>query len=204
MVIDQTNKTRIQFLLIACFFELLLGSISLAWIHFRSLEMQGFYFWDSILRGVVLTLPLLFLNALLYYSTIARNKNSPYALFFYDYILPLCRVQNTISALCIGIASGFGEELLFRAAMTSELRLHVPQFVVLLIVNALFAYVHFIGSARKFARLVLFYFLFGLYFSFIVEFYRDIWAAVICHALYNFIVIISIKNIFKSKPIKLA
>lgn len=203
-MIEQTNQTRIRFLLIACFFELLLGSISLAWIHFRGLELQGFYCWDSLLRGLLLTLPLLFLNALLYYSTIARNKDSPYAQFFYEYILPLCRVQNTISALCIGIASGFGEELLFRAAMTLELQLHVPQYIVFIIVNVLFAYVHFIGSARKFVRLVLFYFLFGLYFSFIVEFYSDLWAAVICHALYNFIVILSIKNIFKAKQIKLA
>jgi membrane protease YdiL (CAAX protease family) len=145
-----------------------------------------------------MAVPLLLLNGGLYYFSIKKNPASRYAEFFFEVVAPICKNQTFVSAICIGIISGASEELFFRGALQAELQEHVAFPLAAVLTNILFSCGHFIGAMRRFARLILFYFLFGLYFSFLAEFLGSIWVPAIAHAVYNTIVIIGVGRLLRS------
>ena len=178
-----------------------LGFAALFWSSWRDLGVFFSIDLHTAFLAIFYTLPLLLLNGVLYFFTIKGDSDSQYARFFKGVIIPLCQQQTIVSAICIGIVSGFGEELLFRGAITRELLTVIPLPITLILVNALFAYVHFWGAAKNFFRVVFFYFLFGMYFSFLAEFKIGIAGAVVCHGLYNTVVILTIRSLFsKNNP----
>lgn len=149
---------------------------------------------EGVLVGVLATLPLLAFNFMIFGISTA-NRQSPliFEKFKREIIRPLCGDLNPPIALTVAIASGIGEELFFRGLLTPKLAPLISIQLGVILSSAIFAYVHFIGVARQYARIVWYYFLFGLYFSILALAGWGLVPAMICHALYNLLAMLYVR-----------
>ena len=201
--LKKADLSRWKVVKLALFFEGAIALIALFWIRWGNLEVPFGFVSNYLLYSLLGTFPILTLNGLLFFLLGLTEKRSPYARFMREYIFPLCASQSMLSAFFIGLASGIGEEFFFRGALFYFLTGKFGQPISILVINLLFAYVHFIGNFLEYWRVFIFYFLFGVYFTFLVMFLNSIWIPVLTHALYNWIVIVAMRYYLITKNPKI-
>lgn len=154
-------------------------------------------FWGDPLRGILFgvlwVIPLFIGNECLF-SFITRNPSSIFARFSNEIVTPLCKAVPPALALVLGILSGFGEELLFRAVLLPLLTPVAGIYGAVLLSSALFAWVHFIGQERKYGPLIPLYTVVGIYFCGAFLLHGSVLPVMVCHGLYNFSVILRTRN----------
>jgi len=109
-------------------------------------------------------------------------------------VLPLCRNLTIQDAIIIALASGVAEELLFRGLIQEELNALFGFGVSLVLTNLIFAYVHIIGSVKRYLPLLFVYLGAGAVFSLVTELTQNLLPAMIAHALFNFTSILWMKR----------
>ena len=180
-------------LLTALVSEVLLAGLALLWAGLASIEIELRYSWPMLVVGLAATLPLAIVNLLVFFSAAAKRRERVFRRFVVEVVLPLCGDLRALDALWIGLLAGVGEELFFRGVMNPALARALGLPLGAAAGSFLFAYVHFIGRGREYWPLVLFYTLFGLYFSVLVVACRNLLPAMIAHALYNFLAILYVR-----------
>jgi membrane protease YdiL (CAAX protease family) len=183
----------VRILVAAVISEGILVALALALQSIFSLQIVWNAQLDRIAWGVVLVLPPLAMNHILWrYSE--RHPNSVYQRFSQEVIIPLCQRVSWQLAVLIAILSGACEELFFRGAL-HQLLLHSFGLVVSCAATSLlFASVHFIGSVKRYGRMIPLYAAMGAY-LWCVQYALDSLAAVaVLHGVYNFIVIMLVKR----------
>lgn len=180
---------------LALIFEGLLCLVAIIWISLRHLEIPVDFSSKLLLWGFLLALPLLGFNFWLFYQLPKRLPRA-FQLFLDEVISPLCTNLDLPSALLIGIFSGVAEELFFRGILSAELQNLTPLWLSVVIVNVLFAYVHFIGSVSKYAPLLPVYFLIGAYLSMLNLYFSSLVPAMVCHGFYNFCAMLFIRYVY--------
>lgn len=168
--------------------------VSLGWAWLRGFTIPCQFSADLAWAGIMATGPLLAFNFGVFAVLANRHRRyNVYHEFKQQVIIPLCTNLTVFSAFVIALSSGIGEELFFRGILNLELSKLLTPLVGIALASFLFSYVHFIGAFKRFWQLIIFYFLFGLYFSYVVIRHGDIMPAIIAHALYNFIAMIYIR-----------
>jgi membrane protease YdiL (CAAX protease family) len=154
--------------------------------------------WNPSLRavalGVAAAFPLLLGNHLLWRWT-QRNPDTVYARFSREVVVPLCRRVTPSQAFWIGVLSGLGEEALFRGSLNLLMMRWGGVWLALIISSIAFAWVHFIGSFKRYGGMIPLYSAVGAV-LWLVWFLTDsLAAAAATHATYNFIAIIAIRRL---------
>ena len=147
----------------------------------------------NITLGVLLTIPPLILNSLLWRAS-ERRPHSIYARFSREVITPLCRHMPLPTAAVVAILSGVCEELFFRGALNYFLLKHAGATTALITTSVVFAAVHFIGNFRRYGRMIPLYSLMGAYLWIAHAATGSLASVAILHGLYNFIVIALVRR----------
>ncbi len=190
-----------RFLIFSIFAELFL--LLLAWIVIFFTKSQ-FYFsvnFDLIIKGLIAIPPMIAFNFGVFFILAKNKKSTKYKEFLFDAVIPLCDNFTLFTAFIISCFAGVCEEYFFRAALFLGLSKYIGLLLSAIISSILFSYIHFLNKFWHFFSISLFYCMFGLYFCAITLIYKSLVPAIVCHAMYNFIVIIFIK-IFKVKIIE--
>ncbi len=186
-------KTSIVILLAALITEGLVTIVAcVLWGLFDVEVLWGEPLMSSIF-GLLWVLPLFFGNELLFLF-IQQNPSSIFARFSSEVVIPLCKAVPPVLALVLGVLSGFGEELLFRAVLLPLVTPLTGVYGAILFSSILFAWVHFIGQERTYGALIPLYTLIGVYFCGIFFIHGSILPAMICHGTYNFMVIVRTRS----------
>ncbi len=187
MLTNSYYLPRILVVKLALASELSFIGVSLVWIWAAELPVTIEFSRASTAYGVIACVPMLAYNILVF-GYLARDGTPypAYGEFKRRVVIPLCGNLNFPTSLLLALSSGFAEELFFRGALFSQLNRWLPVFLSVIVVAALFSYVHFIGVLRRYWQVALSYLLFGVYFCGILIAGGDISAAMVAHALYNF------------------
>jgi membrane protease YdiL (CAAX protease family) len=165
------------------------------------LLLKGFYdlpiTWNAqlsrVLLGLVLVSPPLLVNNIVW-SYSERDPNSIYRHFSQEVIIPLCRRISWHTAILIAILSGLCEEFFFRGALHQLLLPRFGPLATCAVTSVLFAAVHFIGSFKRYGRMLPLYIAMGAYLWVVVYFLSSLAAGAVLHGVYNFIVIMLVKR----------
>jgi membrane protease YdiL (CAAX protease family) len=181
-------------LLLAIISEAVLLLIAYVMAYTFSLDLGWNLSVRTLAIGIAAALPLLVGNHLLW-SWTRNNPDSVYARFSREVVVPLCRRVTPMQALWVGILSGIGEEALFRGSINLLVARWGGLWTALLISSFAFAWVHFIGSLKRYGGMIPLYSAVGGI-LWIVWFLTDsIAAAAATHATYNFLAIVSIRKL---------
>jgi membrane protease YdiL (CAAX protease family) len=154
--------------------------------------------WNPSLRavalGVAAAFPLLLGNHLLWRWT-QRNPDTVYARFSREVVVPLCRRVTPSQAFWIGVLSGLGEEALFRGSLNLLMMRWGGVWLALIISSIAFAWVHFIGSFKRYGGMIPLYSAVGAVLWLVWFLTESLAAAAATHATYNFIAIIAIRRL---------
>ncbi|MEN9845873.1 MAG: hypothetical protein RIS36_1020 [Pseudomonadota bacterium] len=181
-------------LLAAIMSETILVIVAYVLAYLFSLDIA----WNPSVRAIALGIaaasPLLLGNHLLLRWT-QSNPDTVYARFSREVVVPLCRRVTPSQALWIGILSGLGEEALFRGSLNLLMTRWGGLWLALITSSIAFAWVHFIGSFKRYGGMMPLYSAVGGV-LWLVWFLTDsLAAAATTHATYNFIAIISIRKL---------
>lgn len=179
-------------LLISSFLvEGVLAGIFFIWANLKEYKMIPWPNPDEILIGVFLCLPLFLINYLLFGPLSYKVPALKTCYEFKDKIVrPLAESLNYKSSLFIAAFAAIGEELFFRGFIQTELGIVVA--------SLLFSLLHFGPAAKRYAFIAFLYFLIGIYFGVIVQFFGSLWIAIITHAFYDYIALIYMKYLYRS------
>lgn len=187
-----TSRISILTLAIVSEVALLVIAYAMAWAF--SVELSWDVATPSLIIGVLAAVPLLIGNHLLWRWT-ERNPSSVYARFSREIIVPLCERVTPEQALLIGIFSGIGEEVLFRGTL-NLLFIRVGGLTIALVLSSvLFAWVHFIGSTKRYGGMIPLYTAVGGALWLVWYFTDSLAAAATTHATYNFLAIVWIRHL---------
>lgn len=179
-------------LLVAIVSEVLLFLLAYTMAFFLSLDIAWNLSAHALVVGALWSIPLLIGNHLLWRWTL-NNPDSVYSRFSREVVVPLCQRVSPFHALLIGILSGVGEEVLFRGSLNLWLIRSGGLWSALLISSVAFAWVHFIGSFKRYGGMIPLYSAVGGA-LWLVWFLTDsLAAAATTHATYNFLAILSIR-----------
>lgn len=166
-------------------------ALTLQWVF--SLQIAWNPQPSRIAWGLILVLPPLALNHILWrYSE--QHPNSVYQRFSQEVIIPLCRRVSWQVAVLIAILSGVCEELFFRGALHQLISRHFGFAVSCAATSLLFASVHFIGSFKRYGKMIPLYTAMGAYLWFVQYALDSLAAVAVLHGVYNFIVIMMVKR----------
>ena len=181
-------------MLVAILSEVILVLLAYVLAYLFSLDIA----WNASVRavalGVTAAFPLLLGNHLLWRWT-QSNPDTVYARFSREVVVPLCRRVSPSHAFWIGILSGVGEEALFRGSLNLLFTRWGGLWLALIISSIAFAWVHFIGSFKRYGGMIPLYSAVGGV-LWLVWFLTDsLAAAAATHATYNFVAIIAIRRL---------
>lgn len=150
--------------------------------------------WRLAGLGALATLPIFLFNFGLFALLAHRSARFLHFKAFKEGLVdPICANLDVPSAFAIAVGSGVIEELFFRGALEPAIASWAGGEIAVLLSAALFSYAHFVGSLRRFAKMAVIYFLFGLYFSLLVHTTGSLFPAMVAHSLYNFGVIVYVR-----------
>jgi membrane protease YdiL (CAAX protease family) len=159
-------------------------------------------FWNAsftnLIIGVLLALPLLVMNHLIWKATLS-HPDSVYARFSRQIVVPLCKQVSPPLALFLALASGFGEEIFFRGVANIIAIEHAGPLGAALATSVVFAYVHFIGNVSRFGGMIPLYTVVGLYIWCAWLLTNSLFVAFILHASYNFLAILWVRQMAASR-----
>ena len=191
---EQHDIKRLFVVKVAIASEAFLLVLALVWARLREIPIAPVVSGEMIAIGLLATIPLLAFNFIIFAGLAASDEpDNIYRRFKVEIIRPLCANLDVPSAMIVGITSGIGEEFFFRAVLNHELAGWFTPVIGLTLGSFVFAYVHFIGMAHEFRKILMYYFAFGLYFSILVYHFQNVTPAVIAHALYNFFAILYVR-----------
>ena len=190
---QNSSSSTQKFLILAIVSELALLALGVLLIWLFALQIPNEYSFEMILRGIWATGPIFAFNLGVFFVLANPQRGKKYREFLEDIIIPLCRNFNFISALIVSLAAGFCEEIFFRGVLNTLLAGWFGNLIGFGIGSFIFAYVHFLGRAVYYWQLVLFYFLFGFYFSVLVWKYQSLYPAIVAHAFYNYLIILLVR-----------
>lgn len=172
--------TAKKILLLTLLVEGVLLGISLVWIYYRELVLSSPPTIWQIFIGVLSSIPLLAVNFILFEILSSRVAIlHSFATFRNEIAEPIASALNWTEALFVSIAAGFCEELFFRGVLQ-------PEFGIF-IASAIFALMHFGGSAREFRLLTTLYVIIGIYFGLLAQLNSNLWVPAIGHSVYDFV-----------------
>jgi membrane protease YdiL (CAAX protease family) len=183
-------------LIAAIISEGLLVVLSAALIGILNLEIKWNSSSSALTYGLLATVPLLLLNVLLWRASELRPE-SIYSRFSKEVVIPLCQVVTIPTAIVIAILSGVCEELFFRGALNAAITRYAGSLIACLITSLAFAAVHFIGSFKRYGKMIPLYTAVGGYFWIVNYCTGSLAAVAILHGVYNFIVILTVKRFAK-------
>ncbi|MDC0357341.1 CPBP family intramembrane metalloprotease [Oligoflexia bacterium] len=178
------EKTVVQIALIG---EGLIVAVSVLLVYWRQINLSITFSIATVSSGVLATVPLLIINFLILEKLARSQKFAVYRKFKEEIIRPLCSNLSPSSIFIVALASGFAEELFFRGVLNTELFQFMSQGLAITVSSLLFAYVHFIGLLKTYWPLVIFYFIFGAYFSYLALYTDNLLPCMLTHGVYNFI-----------------
>lgn len=185
---------RGSILLVAILSEAILVLVAYVLAYLFALDIVWNPSVRAIALGIAAAFPLLLGNHLLWRWT-QSNPNTVYARFSREVVVPLCRRVTPSQALWIGILSGLGEEALFRGSLNLLMTRWGGLWLALVTSSIAFAWVHFIGSFKRYGGMIPLYSAVGGV-LWLVWFLTDsLAAAAATHATYNFIAILSIRGL---------
>lgn len=174
--------------------ESLLLIAALSWAYLREIALPVTPDASTLRQGFLASGPLLVFNFAVF--GILANQGPRYKLyrrFREEVVRPICRNLTPLQALFIALLSGISEEIFFRGVLNQEFAQFLTPLGGAALGSLIFAYIHFIGAAKLFAPVVLFYFLFGLYFSYLTVSSGSLVPAIIAHILNNFLAVILLR-----------
>jgi membrane protease YdiL (CAAX protease family) len=185
---------RGSILLVAIVSEVVLVLVAYVMAYVFSLDIAWNISARALTIGLAASIPLLLGNHLLWLWT-QNNTDSVYARFSREVVVPLCRRVTPFQAVWIGILSGIGEEALFRGSLNLLLTRWGGLWPALLISSVAFAWIHFIGSFKRYGGMIPLYSAVGGV-LWLVWFLTDsLAAAATTHAAYNFFAIVLIRRL---------
>jgi uncharacterized protein len=148
---------------------------------------------QSVLLGLAVGIPLIAVNLGFSHFILCEERFPTFYKFKVEVLKPLCRELPWPAAIAVSLLSGLGEEIFFRGFLQSWLASVLGPIGAILITNALFAVVHFIGRVREYRALLPYYFACGLYFSLVVLYLQDLTPPIIAHILNNFVAVMYVR-----------
>lgn len=182
---------RRSVLAVALISEGALALLALLWAFFAGVRLPLHIDARLVLIGACAAAPLAILNFLTFFA--GARRRTIFRRFVEEVVVPVCAGLTVTDAALVALAAGIGEELFFRGVMNPVLCAFLGAPAGVLLASALFAYAHFIGRAREYRLLIVFYTVFGVYFSCLVLLWSDLTPAIVCHALYNFLAILYVR-----------
>lgn len=147
----------------------------------------------AIALGIVLTLPPLLANVLLWrYSR--SHTSSVFYRFSVEVIVPLCQAMNITTALIVAVLSGICEEFFFRGALNNLIQTHTNQVLSCITTSIIFAAIHFIGNIKRYGAMIPLYIAMGCYLWLVHHLTESLACVAVTHGLYNFTVIMLTKR----------
>lgn len=145
--------------------------------------------------GIAASFPLLGGNILFSrYASRHPDRFPRYSKFSKELIEPLCQELPLPAAFVVAVLSGLCEELFFRGIMQSFLGETIGVVAGFVVLNGLFALIHFIGRIKDFWTLIPFYFFCGIYFSAITFATADLTSSIVAHGLNNFVAVLYVRS----------
>jgi membrane protease YdiL (CAAX protease family) len=149
---------------------------------------------SALLAGVLLSIPPLAVNHVLW-RWADRTPASIYHRFSREVVVPLCRQATPGIALAIAILSGLCEEWFFRGALNSLVVGLMGPLAGCLLTSILFAAVHFIGSFKRYGRMIPLYTVMGIYLWLAHRITNSLSAVAVLHGVYNLLVILVVRRL---------
>lgn len=179
-------------LLISSFLlEGVLAGIFFIWANLKPYKMVFWPNQEEIITGIFLCIPLFLINYLLFGPLSSKVPALKICYEFKDKVVrPLAESLDYKSSLFIAACAAIGEELFFRGLIQTELGI--------LTASLFFSLMHFGPAAKRYALIAFLYFLIGIYFAVIVQFFGGLWTAIITHAFYDYIALVYMKYLYKS------
>ena len=181
-----------RILIAAVISEGLLLGLALALVYLANLTIEWNWSKRALTLGLLLTLPPLAVNHLLW-RYCDRNPDSIYGRFSREIIVPLCKNMHVSLAATVALLSGMCEELFFRGALNYLCISYLGIIGACITTSALFAAMHFIGNFKRYGGMLPLYTVMGVYLWFAHSSTGSLAAVALLHALYNFIVITTVR-----------
>lgn len=172
------------------------GFLSLIWFlaWYFELITPATSDWSLLSTSLLVTaflIPLLLFNYLLFLRFPSPDRKE----FLDSKVYPLCQALNLPLMVIISLLAGIGEELFFRDLILNFLNSEFGATVAVIISSLLFAIVHFIGQIRNNIRLIVIYFIVGIYFGIIYLTTKSVLICITIHCLYDLLAML----LFSSK-----
>jgi membrane protease YdiL (CAAX protease family) len=95
----------------------------------------------------------------------------------------------------VAAAAGIGEELLFRGVLQPALAAHVPTWIAVALVGALFGLVHWLTPAYALLAGIV-----GVYLGALLALSGNLLVPIVAHALYDFFALVLLKRVKPTSP----
>jgi uncharacterized protein len=184
----ELNKARI--LTLSAIVEGALILIFCVWALNQDYTYRIMPTFDEFKYGFLWCIPLLIFNYILF------GPLADKAFFLKDFkhfkksvVKPIADELDYVSAFCVALAAGIGEELFFRGVIQTEFGIVVA--------SVLFAVLHFGPALRSYYLIALIYLIFGFYFGYMRIYTESLWAPIITHGLYDYLALLYMRYIYK-------
>ncbi len=175
--------------LTAFIFESLLVGAALALAAFAGRPLQIRPSADAFLLGAAAALPLLLSNLTLLAWSRRYNFWRTLQQFTDEVVYPFCAELTLPYALLVALLAGIGEELFFRGALNTTFIEAFGLYGGTIHSSVIFAFCHFLGRSWRYFSVFVLYSLFGIYFSLITMLSMNLFPAIVCHVIYDFLAI---------------
>jgi len=146
---------------------------------------------EDFVNGLLWCIPLLLFNYLLFGPLAEKVKFLNGCFHFKDQIVkPLADELDYISAFCMALAAGIGEELFFRGLIQTEFGI--------IVASVTFALLHFGPALKSYYLIASIYLVFGFYFGLMAEHTGSLWGPIITHGLYDYLALLYMRYVYKS------
>lgn len=165
------------------------------WQYFGEYDLLGEPYLAELWLGLLFTLPLFLVNALLFGPLSRHLKILASFREFKDVVVwPLARELDVPTALIVSILAGVGEELFFRGVLQTSIGLILASFA--------FSLLHFGPAVKSYIWVAAVYFLIGLYFGLVKEHYESLWVPIIAHVVYDFVVLVYMRYFYQPEHVR--
>ncbi|QEG34369.1 CPBP family intramembrane glutamic endopeptidase [Bythopirellula goksoeyrii] len=179
------TSNKAQTVATAMLFETGLGflGVLVAWLGSISLQGRLSFTLDSVLRGIVASLPMILLLLAAYevdWKPLAKLRRN-----VEHVVRELFAGCGWMEFLLVSLAAGLGEEILFRGALQPLFISWTTLWIGVILTALLFGLAHAMSTAYFLAATVI-----GLYFGWLAWAYEDLVAPIVAHAFYDFVALV--------------
>ncbi len=179
------SNTKAQTVATAMLFETGLGFVGVlvAWLGSVSLQSRLNLSLDSLLRGLIASLPMIVVLFAAYeVDWQPLNKLRREVEYVVRELFAGC---GWLEFLLISLAAGVGEEILFRGALQPLLISWTNLLIGVFVTALLFGLAHAMSTTYFLAATLI-----GIYFGWLAWAYEDLIAPIVAHAFYDFVALL--------------